>query len=562
MDHECDLLVLGSGAGGMTAAVAARAMGLDVLLVEKASKLGGATARSGGWAWIPGNRFVKARSPSEELDAARTYIRSHAGQHYDAARVESFLANGAAMMAFMEAKTHMRFVPVDAFPDYHPEREGASQGERSIMTEPFDASVLGSDRARIAPPLPVATWAGMMVALPEVGIFQRAGRSLPAAWYVFRRLLRQGYEKLVHGQTMNLANGNALIARLFATAREQKMPVWTDAPAIHLLTEAARVTGAVVMRDGREVTVKARRGVVVATGGFPHDKVRRKALVPWANEEACWGAMPFANTGDGLNIAEAAGAHVSDAVAFPAAYGPLTPFRQAVDGLPVFPHLSGRAKPGIIAVTTDGKRFVNEANSYQDFVIGLLEATEGRDRRAYILCDARSLGKYGFGYAKPAPLPVAPYVRSGYLKRADTWGGLAVQLGINADALQHTVATFNASAARGEDPDFRRGRNRYNTIQGDADVNPNPCVAQLDRPPYFAVEVVPGILGTFAGLAADEYARVLNRTGAVIPGLYVAGNDMLSVLGGDYVGGGTTIGPAMTFGYVAARHAAEGEFMA
>jgi succinate dehydrogenase/fumarate reductase flavoprotein subunit len=555
--HRCDVLVIGSGAAALTAAVTARLAGLDVLVCEKAATIGGASARSGGWLWIPGNRHMAGMDGAADRAAAKIYIRGHAGEHFDARRVVAFLEKGPEMVDFLEANTHVRFAPLVGFPDYHPGREGASQGGRSIIAEAFDAHILGEDRARLTPPLAVATWAGMMVSVPELDKFQRAGRSLSAAAYVGRRLLRQLWDRLRHGVTMRLANGNALVGRLVATARDLGLPIWTSAAAVELLLEGSKAAGAVVEKDGRRITIRAARGVVVGTGGFAHDRGRRETLLPWARgRDEPFAVLPSTQTGDGQRLAESAGAVFSTAVQCPIALGPVTPFDRPVGGLRGFPHLGGRAKPGVIAVTGDGSRFANEADSYHDFGLGLLAAAGAGEPTAWLITDGRAMVRYGFGYAKPFPLPLRPYLRSGYLKRGGSVAELAAAIGVDSAALQQTFDRYNDGARRGEDPDFGRGSNRYNAVQGDREVTPNPCVAPM-VPPFYAVKVTAGALGTFAGISTDEHARALRADGSVVEGLYVVGNDMLSVLGGDYVGGGSTLGPGMTFGYVAGRHLAE-----
>jgi succinate dehydrogenase/fumarate reductase flavoprotein subunit len=303
--------------------------------------------------------------------------------------------------------------------------------------------------------------------------------------------------------------------------------------------------------------VRARRGVVLAAGGFPHDLARRRALFRHAPSGAeHWSPAPPGNTGDGLRLGEAVGAAVEDRYPNAAAWVPvsLVPLPDGTFG--TFPHFVDRSKPGVIAVTRNGKRFVNEADSYHDFVQAMVRATEGEEHAAWFICDHTAQRRYGLGYAKPFPLPLQPYLGSGYLKRGRTLEALAAQAGIDAAGLARTVAEYNGPAASGEDPAFGRGSTAYNRSLGDPAVQPNPCVAPLAKAPFYAVKVVPGDLGTFAGLRGDRHARVLDAEGRPIPGLYAAGNDLASIMGGNYPGGGITLGPAMTFGYIAAQHMA------
>ena len=556
--HDCDVLVVGTGAGGFSAAVAARKLGLEVLLVEKDAWYGGTTARSGGWLWIPCSPHARREGVADSAEAARTYLRHEAGNHFDAERVDAFLRHGPAMVEFFERETAVRFVLGPTFADYHPDAPGGTPGGRSICAAPFDARELGAEKDRLRPPLREITFLGMMIGTgKELVHFFNATRSARSAAVVAGLLARHSRDLLRHGRAMRLTNGNALAGRLAKSAFDLGIPLWTSAPARELIVEGGAVRGALLEREGRAVHVRARRGVVLAAGGFPQDAARRRALFRHAPTGAeHWSPAPPGNTGDGLRLGEAVGAAVEDRYPNAAAWVPisLVPWPDGSTG--TFPHFVDRAKPGVVAVTAAGTRFVNEANSYHDFVQAMVAATEGREHAAWLLCDHATLRRYGLGFAKPFPLPLGPYLRSGYLKRGRTLAELAAETGIDPAALERTVAAFNGPARRGEDPAFGRGSTAYNRSLGDPLVAPNPCVAPLERAPFYAVKVVPGDLGTFAGLRGDAHARVLDREGRPIPGLYAAGNDLASVMGGNYPGGGITLGPAMAFGWIAAHHLA------
>jgi len=550
---ECDFLVIGSGGGALAAAVTAAVLGLKVIVVEKARWFGGATARSGGWLWLPGNRFC----PPGDSEAARIYLQGRAGPHWRPDRVDAFLAAAPRMHEFFEKRTEVRLFQVKGFWDYSSEDPGAAAG-RGLMPEPCDASILGPLRPKLRPPLRVATLFGMMIELPEQATFMKAGRSLSAALFVAKRLVRHTLSVLRHGDITRLANGGALIARLLKSARDNGVELHTEAPATALIPRAGGgVAGAMVTINGVPTEIHARRGVVVATGGFNHDRKRRDVLTPWAaGVPESWDPFPSENTGDGLRMAEEVGGVVCADVSSSVALGPLTPLARPVGNAPMFPQFGGRAKPGVIAVLPNGRRFVDEAKSYHVFGQALIDAWNGKPgAHAWLICDDRSYRRYGLGYAKPWPVPAGRYRRMGYLVSANTLSDLASKCGIDANALTATVSAFNADAARNEDRAFGRGSTRYERVMGDADCAPNPCVAPLLRAPFHAVRVIPGALGTFAGLLTDGRARVLDRNDQPIPGLYAAGNDLMSVFGGDYVGGGCTIGPAMTFGYLAALDA-------
>lgn len=557
---EYDVIVAGSGAGALAAAVTAAKQGLSVLVVEKEPLFGGTTARSGGVLWIPDNPKSREIGIADSLDDARTYMKHEAGNFFDADRVDAFLRTGPEMVAFFERETAVRFVAVPGFSDYHPNAPGARAGGRSIVAEPFDAGQLGAEVARLRPPLREITFVGMMFnASQEVAHFFNCTRSLTSAAYVAKRLLQHAREMAVHGRAQRLTNGNALVARLARSAFDAGVTLWTSAPATRLLVEDGVVRGIEVRRDGQATMLRARLGVVLGTGGFPQDAELRRRMFPHAptGREHVSPAPP-GNTGDGWRMAEAAGALTEANLPNAAAWIPVSLVPRGKGEPGTFPHLIDRYKPGIIAVTRDGRRFVNEADSYHDFGQALHAATRGQDETtAWLVCDHRALRRYGLGYVKPFPLPVLPHLRSGYLLRGRTPEELARKAGIAPAALAATIAEFNRHAAHGEDPAFGKGSTAYNRYLGDAAHTPNPCVAPLDQGPFYAVKVVLGDLGTFAGIRTDAKARVLAQDGQPIEGLYAVGNDALSVMGGSYPGGGITLGPAMTFGYIAGLHLAE-----
>ncbi len=556
--HECDVLVVGTGAGGLSAAVTAASLGLDVLLVEKERYYGGTTARSGGWLWIPCSPVAQREGVQDSPEAARRYLQHETGNHFDGARVDAFLDAGPKMVDFMERETEVRFVLGPAFADYHPLAPGGSDGGRSICAAPFDARALGAEKDRLRPPLAEITFMGMMIGTgKELMHFFNVTRSVKSAAVVAGLLARFGRDRVRHGRAMRLTNGNALVGRLAKSAFDRGVPLWTEAPVTELLMEGGRVTGAVVQRDGAPVRVVARRGVVLAAGGFPNDVARRQAMfrhAPTGTEH--WSPAPPGNTGDGLRLGEAAGATVEDRYPNAAAWVPVSLVPRADGTSGPFPHFVDRSKPGVIAVVRSGARFVNESDSYHDFIQAMVAATPEQEHCAWFVCDHPTLRRYGLGFAKPFPLPLRPYLRSGYLIRGRTLQELAAQAGIDPEGLARTVAAYNGPAARGEDPAFYRGSTAYNRSLGDPSVTPNPCVAPVATGPFYAVKVVPGDLGTFAGLRGDAQARVLDRAGRPIPGLYAAGNDLASIMGGNYPGGGITLGPAMTFGWIAAHHMA------
>ena len=557
---ECDVLVAGTGAGGLSAAVTAGKAGLRVIVAEKAATFGGTTARSGGVLWLPCNRVSRAAGAEDDtLEAARTYLRHETGNLFDGERIDAFLENGPAMVEFFERETSVSFVASPGFADYHPGAPGGRAGGRSILAAPFDGRTLGANLKDLSPPLKEITFVGMMFnSSQEVQHFFKVTRSLTSAAYVARRLAQHGRELLTHGRATRLTNGNALAARLAKSAFDLGIPIWLSSPVGELVVEDGAVRGAVVETADGPVTVRTARGVVLACGGFPQSVELRRRLFPHApTGTEHHSPSPAGNTGDGLRLATAVGGRVQEDMPNAAAWIPVSLVPRGGGRTGVFPHLIDRYKPGIVAVTRHGRRFANEADSYHDVGQAMIAACrDEQETAAWLICDHRAIRRYGLGFAKPFPLPLTPHLRSGYLLRADTLAGLAAKTGIDPDGLAATVADYNPGAREGRDTQFGKGSTAYNRYLGDPENQPNPCVAPIDRPPYYAVKIVLGDLGTFAGIRTDRHARVTDAAGRPIPGLYAAGNDMASIMGGNYPGGGITIGPAMTFGYIAGRHLA------
>ena len=559
-EMEVDVLVVGTGASGMSAAVTAAAQGLKVLVVEKEPKFGGTTARSGGWLWIPGTRLATEQGIHEPAGAAKAYLKHETATHYDEKRVDAFLENGPKAIDFFTQKTCVQFNMPATFPDYHAEAVGGQPGGRSMLTRPFDGRELGERVKHLGMPLPELTVFGMMLGSgPEIRHFMRVFKSLKSFLFVTKRLSGHFLDVLRHGRGMTLINGNALAGRLAKAAMDLDIPVWLSSPVKSLVTEFDGVAGALVEHEGKTVKVTAKYGVVLACGGFPHDIERRKQLFPHApTGKEHFSPSPAANTGDGLRMAEAVGAYVDPTIPHAAAWVPasVTTRRDGTKG--VMPHFIDRAKPGVIAVTPKGKRFTNEGNSYHDFVQAMVKACKNESEvTAWLLCDHKALRNYGLGCVAPSPLPIGRHLRSGYLKRGKTVADLATQIGVDATILEATISEFNASARSGQDPLFGKGSFAYNRYQGDPSLSPTPCVAPLESAPLYAIKLVIGDIGTFAGLATDENTQVLNKAGKPIKGLYAVGNDAASVMGGNYPGAGITLGPALTFGYVAGMQLAK-----
>ncbi|MCD6008442.1 FAD-dependent oxidoreductase [Halomonas sp. IOP_31] len=558
-ERHCDLVVVGSGAAGLAAAVTAAHHGLEVIVVEKENVLGGATAWSGGWLWIPRNRFAREAGIDEDVETIRTYLRNELGERFDATRIDAFLDAAPRMVDFFQAHTALAFNDGNAIPDIHGDAPGAGNGGRSVIAAPFDARELGQRVADIRRTMPETAFLGMPIqAGPDLMAFLSVTRSWRSARHVARRVTRHLYHLARYGRAMHWVNGVALIGRLVKSADTLGVETWTASPARRLVMADGRAYGVTVATHDGEQTLHARRGVILAAGGFPHDVKRRRRHFPRTPTGREHLALPpEAANGDGITLGESAGGRLSTGLASPAAWCPVSavPYRDGRVGH--FPHIIDRGKPGIIGVLADGRRFVNEAHGYYDYVAALIEALpEDQPVESWLICDHRFLRRYGLGIVRPVPVPFGHWIRRGYLKRGRTLEQLAAHCGIDAAGLAATVEAYNAPARHGEDPEFGRGSTPYNRKQGDPLHRPNPCVAPIERGPFYAVKVVPGSFGTFAGLETDAHARVLAGDNTPIAGLYAAGTDMASIMGGFYPAGGVNLGPAMTFGYIAARHAA------
>ncbi|RKT20349.1 succinate dehydrogenase/fumarate reductase flavoprotein subunit [Paraburkholderia sp. RAU2J] len=556
-DKEVDVLVLGGGAGGLAAALVSSIEGLESMVVEKTDMLGGTASTSAGSIWIPGNKQSRDAGHKDDTKDAEKYMRLLAGRDESNPIRDAYLATGPQMLDYLRERSDVRFVPCGKHPDYR-DLPGAAVCGRALVPEMFDGRLLGKDFEKVRPPIPeFLVLGGMMVGKadlpPLIGRFQSFKSFVYSGQLVSRYLL----DRLRFSRGTRLVMGNALVARLFYSLRKRNVPVLLNSHVSQLVKDGNVVLGAVVQTGKASQRIRARRGVVIATGGFGHSRALRDEFMP--TNAADYSLAGPGNTGDGIELARRSGAAVDVKEHGRGGFWtPMSVVKRADGTSGLFPHLLlDRAKPGLIAVNERAERFVNEGCSYHDFVEAMLsDKGPAQGTPAHLLCEASFVAKYGLGVIYPGTQDLKPFERSGYIQMANTISELAAKLHMNPSALSKTVDRFNAFAEQGSDVDFGKGNTELNRFNGDPEVKPNPCLAAIKKGPFVALAVWPGDIATSAGLRTNGDAQVLDENGIAISGLYACGNDMASVMLGTYPGPGTTLGPALTFAYRAAMHAA------
>jgi succinate dehydrogenase/fumarate reductase flavoprotein subunit len=507
--------------------------------------------------WIPANPKMAAAGIEDSVENARRYLERAAPPTREPWAREAFLARAPEALAYLEARTSLRLRPVIGYPDYYPELPGATLGGRVLEPVDFDARVLGSDLALLRRPLAeFMLFDGMMVARADLPHFRAVLRSPRSAARVARLVAEYAWQRLSAPRGTRLVLGNALVGQLLKSARDLNVSLRLGAEDTRLVLRDGGAAGVEFTVGGRRETIAARAGVVLATGGFSHDAELRARLLPAI--ASTHSPVCTTSTGDGIRIGLAAGGALGGRNSQPAFWAPMSHFTRPDGSECVFPHtVADRGKPGIIAVTRDGERFTSEAVSYHEFVLAMFRANRrGAAIPAFLLCDRKSLWQYGLGAVRPFTLSLAKHLASGYLARARSVAALAARLDIDGTRLARTIATYNADARRGVDSQFGLGGDAYQRYLGDARNRPNPCMRPLAAAPYYAIRLYPSDLGTVAGLVTDANARVLGADGRALRHLYACGNDMNSIMDGAYPGPGITLGPALVFGYIAARHLA------
>jgi 3-oxosteroid 1-dehydrogenase len=551
--REVDVLVIGAGAGGLSAALFSAIRGMDTLLCEKTAYVGGTTASSGGIVWAPGNLHARAAGVDDTPERTRQYLQAELGPYFDPALVDAFIESAPKAIETLETRSRVSFNYVP-WPDYHPERPGGVTSGRTLESGRFDGRLLGDDFKRVRPPFKaLMLFGGLQVDKRKVDDFLNPFRSARTLWRVFKTFARYGTDRLSYPRGTELGAGNALVASLLYSLKDKGADIWTNAPLLHLIKENDRVVGAAIRRQGRIEFVYARRGVVLATGGFPQNVEMRSEFSEAFPHEFSFGCAE--STGEGIQAARQIGATMDTNLASSGYWQPSSSVEEP-DGTrrPVLYGYLDRGRPGVIAVNSGGKRFVNESNSYHDVGRALIEAGYGRGESFHFICDSTFVWHHGLGMIRPFRWSLRRFEKNGYISTGRTVEELARKIDVDPAGLKATIERHNTYARTGIDLEFGKGSTAYNRMFGSPRAKPNPNLAPIEKAPFVALAIMPTTLGTAVGLSVDKDAQVLDGSKRPIGGLYACGNDMASVMRGCYPAGGITLGPAIAFAYRAVEH--------
>ena len=552
---EFDLVVIGAGGAGLSAAVFAAIDGAKVLVVEHTEYVGGTTAWSAGTTWVPCTHHSARVNSSDTLADATTYLNHAVGDQAPAALRDAFLKYGAEAVATIEAQSSMKYQPYLKHPDYISDLPGSTLNGRALEPVPFDGRFLGDLFPLLRPPIPEFTvLGGMMVDRTDINHLLGMTKSWASLKHSASILWRHLRDRLTHARGTRLVMGNALVARLlhsFSQHAHATLALKTSVDALER-DASGRVVSVILSSATGKIRVLAKRGVVLASGGFNRDPALRAQKLPGIPEQWCPAAP--GHTGKALALARSMGAVEGQGAQSPAYWAPVSLRKRSDGSTAVFPHfVMDRAKPGMITVNQAGERFVNESTSYHLFALGMQSAVQAIP--AYLIADAKALRQYGMGMVRPGGKGLAPFLADGYLTEGNSLQALADQLGISAEGLAQAVANNNAFAQTGVDTQFQRGVTAYQQNIGDAAAGGrNPNLGQIIVGPFYAVKLYPGDIGAANGLQTNEHAQVLDAKGQAIDGLYAVGNDMNSIMGGVYPAPGITLGPGLVFAYLAVKN--------
>jgi succinate dehydrogenase/fumarate reductase flavoprotein subunit len=551
-----DLVVIGAGAGGMSAALFGAIQSRRVLLVESTEYVGGTSALSAATTWIPNSHHAASVNPNDSREKVSQFLNAAVGNRSPAALREAFLDSGPEAIATLEASSDVKFRPYATHPDYEQQHEGATMRGRALEPVPFDGKLLGEDLERIRPPIPEFTiFGGMMVDRTDINHLLNLKTSWKSFAHAAKILARYGLDRLSGPRGSRLVMGNALIGRLLLSLKKHGVDILIKANVRDFVTRNGAVTGVELAAEGVTRRVQACQGVVLAAGGYNRHPTRRGDLLP--QQGPIHSPSAPGHTGAMQDLAIRLGARLGEGNLDNAYWAPVS-IRQRPDGsTAAFPHfVMDRSKPGTVCVDQSGRRFVNESCSYHLFARAMFEHDRQRPCiPCFILTDAVGLKKYGLGMVRMGTRNLTSYLADGYLIAAPTIAELAGKMNVDAAALEQTVANMNAYAGTGVDPEFGRGATPYHRVNGDVSIGPNPTLGPISTGPFYAVRLYPGDIGAVTGLVINEWAQVTKADDQPIAGLYACGNEANSIMGGVYPGPGITIGPAIAFAYRAVQHA-------
>ena len=555
-----DVIVVGSGAGAMTSALFAADQGLSVLIVEKSDRYGGTSAISGGGIWIPNNHYFKALGGNDSPELSMQYLKAATGEHADEGRLRAYVEHAPQMIKTLTQNSHVRYAVADKYPDYYPHLPGALPGGRTLDPELFDTSLLAEELPNLRKPSPSTLLMGR-IAWTARDAHTAMARSFGWQWLIFKLMARYKLDfkwRRKSKYDRRAALGSSLVASLRRSLMDRNVPLWLNSDFQVVLVEQGRVSGIKVLTGGKVLELTARRGVIFGSGGFEQNQTLREKFLPQPTHTRWSATPPGNNTGAaleaGLNLGAATAlmnwAWWAPTIAVPGEEKPRGVFAE-------------RAFPGAIVVNSLGQRFVNEAAPYLEFVDAMYQdnrKSAGRSVPAWVIFDGHFRFHYAMGPLMPAQVVPDTRLRKEWLNtvywKADSLQALAAQIDVEAAGLESTVHKVNQYAHTGVDLDFARGGNVFDRYYGDSNIKPNPCLAPLRKGPYYAMRLDAGDIGTKGGLLTNQHAQVVREDGQPIPGLYAIGNCSASVMGTSYPGAGGTLGPAMTFGYIAALHLA------